>query len=131
MRKPKSIRRVKYTVRGSGVFPFDMLRYEGAEPATSEDYSWIGPLPEHSADYLPHHISPTQFPPGDLRRDVREMMLCIWMPTWYGSHVVRDELVPCHARWRSFGWSVTEVYPIERIPYADVPKSVLVKLGYE
>lgn len=29
----------RYTVEGSGIFPFDMLRYDGAWPARSEDAS--------------------------------------------------------------------------------------------
>ena len=69
--------RVSFDVRGSGSFPFDMLRYDACFPANSEGASAMGEdagAPVRTVTL--HHYS-----------DVRT-----WLPTY--------------ARWLSFTWQV-------------------------
>jgi hypothetical protein len=83
MPKPKRHWEVRFTVRGNGPFPEDMLRYDHCEPATQEDVFWV------------------------TGRYIRELMLKARI-----SHpsIVKSGLFPTKARWDSFGWGVTEVY---------------------
>jgi hypothetical protein len=77
----------EFTVEGAGTFPVDMLRYDGCYPADTE-----------SAVSM-----------ARTRRDDET----------FHSKVRRVRLVTCHttklnhgitdARWRSFGWRVTEI----------------------
>ena len=94
----KSIRfAVRYTVRGSGSFPADMLRYDQSEAATPEDVQWME------------------------GREERELMLraSIAGPVSHVRALIRDGRVPCKDRWLSFGWTVTEVYDPERYEVTD------------
>ena len=111
MRKPKTLRRVRYTVRGSGSFPSDMLRYDcGAHPATPEDWEWIKLTNERRR----------------LNSEPVELMLEVYLiPDVRSSAVGEENGVPCKGRWRSFMWEVTEVYPIEKIPFECIPEQYL------
>lgn len=81
----------RYTVRGIGSFPHDMLRRDHARPATPEDQRLI-----HIADQL--------------HREPLEIML-----EMRGRRPTTTEGVhPNIERWESFGWTVTQVYPGER-----------------
>ncbi len=86
-RQPKRFE-VRYTVRGYGAFPTDMLRYDRSEAATPEDVEWMK------------------------GREERELMLKTWVedPKSHVRRLIREGRVPCKDRWRSFGWEVTEVY---------------------
>lgn len=68
----------RYTVRGSGAFPFDMLRYDQSFPAGSEDA---------------HNMS------GDSLTETRSVTL-----GRYTKQKVQAE--PTYRRWISFGWTV-------------------------
>jgi len=128
MRKPKTLRRVRYTVRGRGFFPFDMLRYDHSEPCMDEDYKWIGPL----GTYTPKHLDPIarNFPHGEPRRDERELMLVAWLRPDIRAGAIKEGLIPCVDRWASFGWTVTEVYNVEKFNFDDVPVRVTQGMGY-
>ena len=73
-----------FTVQGSGPFPVDMLRYDGAYPRD----------PESAARLL----TPVD---RESRRDTREVHLNLAAPSF---------LKPTHGRWSSFGWAVVAVY---------------------
>lgn len=75
---------IRFTVRGIGKFPIDMLRYDSCYPATGEDTQWIES--ERAAG-----------------NGSRELML------EHRSHGSRT-WTPTFGRWQSFGWVVTEVY---------------------
>lgn len=78
----------KFTVRGSGPFPIDMLRYDYCWPATEQDSGLI------QCDRMTERMT----------RGVRI------------SRVVEQGKVPTDARWQSFGWTVFDVtqnrYPL-------------------
>lgn len=86
-RKPKRFE-VRYTVRGSGSFPEDMLRYDRSKAATPEDVEWMKGRAE------------------------RELMLKTSSegPLSHVRRLIREKRLPTHGRWESFSWVVTEVY---------------------
>ena len=49
----------RYTVRGSGDFPFDMLRYDCAYPSRSESIDGLKPSPETRTVELSSYKRPT------------------------------------------------------------------------
>lgn len=75
-----AIRIIRFTVEGTGTFPFDMLRYDAAWPASSED-----------AIALDHENWRSHPKAGD-RYSVKLLS--------HGPAITPD-------RWRSFGWTVT------------------------
>jgi hypothetical protein len=75
----------RFTVEGKGPFPFDMLRYDHAYPATQEDVNVM------SNEYLAIQRS---------ERHVNLRMYCF----------AKDG--PTMDRWESFGWRVWNVEPI-------------------
>lgn len=68
----------EFTVRGSGKFPVDMLRYDSCYPADSDSATMI-------------LLDDEEFSP----RDVHLIMV----------RKTRDECFPTVRRWGSFGWS--------------------------
>ena len=86
-RQPKRYE-VRYTVRGWGSFPSDMLRYDRSKAAAPEDEQWMA------------------------MRGTRELMLKteIEGPISHARRLIREGRVPCKDRWASFLWEVTEVY---------------------
>lgn len=78
MPKPKKeYRKTEIVVRGNGNFPFDMLRYDNAAPASSEDASSIANIDE-----------------AFVYRDVKLNRF-----SYEGDKATEG-------RWRSFGWVV-------------------------
>lgn len=71
-----------FEVRGSGRFPFDMLRYDSAWPRTSEDAEEIGLAWENDGYFEARTVK--------LRTTIMARG--------------QDPITP--ARWRSFGWRV-------------------------
>lgn len=72
------IRRTRsFTVRGSGRFPIDMLRYDTCWPATQVDVRKVESNVSHAS----------------FSRDVLEVVLV-------------GTSKPTHRRWESFGWEV-------------------------
>jgi hypothetical protein len=72
---------IKFTVKGKGHFPMDMLRYDGCFPRDSRDVERL-----------------TYFEQDDPARTITlitRTTLKVWTPT--------------AARWASFGWQVVEV----------------------
>ncbi len=69
------------TVKGSGTFPLDMLRYDRACPATERDSGLMEAEGVREVDVLVHSVNPRKY-----ERDV-----------------------PTVARWESFGWKVVKV----------------------
>ena len=57
MRKPKRFE-IRYTVRGSGSFPEDMLRYDRSKPATPEDVEWMKGYAERELMLKMEHEGP-------------------------------------------------------------------------
>ena len=92
MKTPKYYWMTKYTVRGRGYFPFDMLRYDLSWPAEQEDIQWMN------------------------QREERELMLVAYRD----GRTLKFE--PTRERWKSWLLVVTEVYPRERVVFEDVPK---------
>ena len=76
--RPKAVYR--YTVKGQGTFPFDMLRYDCAYPASSEAAAGL---------------YPSIFDGADNRHNVLSVELRSYFP-------------PTVGRWQSFGWTVEE-----------------------
>jgi hypothetical protein len=76
----------RFTVEGSGEFPVDMLRYDSAWPSSESDSYRI------SAHYGMPDAKACE------RRKV-ELKAYGWHKRWE----------PNQARWRSFGWNVTEL----------------------
>jgi hypothetical protein len=70
----------RYTVEGVGLFPIDMLRYDGAWPATA-------------ADGLAIHASLRARPPHPATRRIQLI----------------SNREPTTARWQSYHWRVVEV----------------------
>lgn len=71
---------IPFTVAGSGEFPFDMLRYDCAWPATSADANKVG------------------MECRDVRaRDSRRVINLLCLHSWRR---------PTIGRWESFGWRV-------------------------
>lgn len=72
----------RFTVKGTGYFPLDMLRYDQCYPADSNDAATIGYTyvnsKQESRDVRLKHTHDHKF----------------WQPT--------------NGRWSSFGWAVTE-----------------------
>jgi len=80
-----SIKLVRYTVQGHGVFPNDMLRYDGSYPHQQTDSSAMEYDPRFRTERMQ-------------RREVTLEKLCdvrVWQP--------------CKERWLSFGWKVINV----------------------
>lgn len=81
--RPPSINHFRYTVIGKGPFPFDMLRFDGAFPASTDD-----------ALKLCLGSDATR----EERATTREITLRV---------TTNNALfLPCFDRWRSFGWVV-------------------------
>jgi len=74
----------RFTVKGNGVFPFDMLRRDRCFPYATEDATRMGDLTMINNGY-----------------PVREVELASWQnrATW----------MPNFERWKSFNWQVTQV----------------------
>jgi hypothetical protein len=79
---------IRYTVRGFGSFPEDMLRYDDSAPAEPEDKHWISA--------------------GGVREAMLETIRKV--PINVAKRWVREGIVPCRDRWNSFLWNVTEVW---------------------
>jgi hypothetical protein len=84
-----------------------MLRYDNSHPATKEDEAWIREASTKS--FLD-------------QENTTELMLESYLAPWIRQDVVKANLFPTHERWHSFDWQVTEVYPVERIPFNEVPE---------
>jgi hypothetical protein len=67
----------EFTVQGSGIFPFDMLRYDRCFPKTQTDTSEIEETTRRSIE-------------------IRRVTL-----------VTVSESAPTYGRWESFGWKVS------------------------
>ena len=52
--------RYRYTVRGSGTFPTDMLRYDAAYPSRAESIDGLRPSPESRTVELSSYKRPTE-----------------------------------------------------------------------
>ena len=77
-KRPKAeYRKTEIVVRGSGDFPFDMLRYDNAVPVTSEDASKIANVDD---SFVHREVKLERF-------------------SYEGDKATAD-------RWRSFGWIV-------------------------
>lgn len=72
---------VIFTVKGGGTFPFDMLRYDGCHPASSEDVSSMLDDINGRRVRLHHVISPGE----------------------------RVDAIPTKGRWASFAWAVEKI----------------------
>jgi hypothetical protein len=104
---PKTLRRVRYKVRGKGSFPDDMLRYDGSQPVDTEAKLRIEAT--RSANILRDGLS-------------KEIELETFFPTYYGNHAYKEGLCPCAKRWQSFLWHVVEdSIKVERVPLSEVP----------
>ena len=80
--------KTNYTVKGSGQFPLDMLRYDQSFPASGEAVIDMS---------------------GDWDTDLREIKLGRYTK-------VKDSGIPTEGRWSSFGWFVvTDSIEQERI----------------
>lgn len=82
-----------FIVRGTGAFPFDMLRYDEAFPATSADASNIG-------------METRDVRARDSRRTVRLLTYRMRGPTI--------------GRWESFGWTVVSHDAFGRLSDEDI-----------
>lgn len=71
--------RVTFDVTGHGAFPWDMLRYDGCFPHTTEDATKLG------------------------RDDDQERTIRLAVYTWDKVHR------PTPGRWASFGWTATVI----------------------
>lgn len=78
--------RAEFTVRGTGLFPFDMLRYDRCYPARGEDVSLLTLV------------------------DGRAVTLVCVRPTKLDA-----EEVPSKMRWASFGWRVVSQSTVRRL----------------
>jgi hypothetical protein len=78
----------QFTVEGSGVFPFDMLRYDGCYPKDSLSASNLS--------------TPLEFSEAGIKRDLKKtrrvVLLCRHRPTI--------------ARWEPYRWAVSDVRKI-------------------
>jgi len=72
----------KFTVEGSGNFPFDMLRYDRCWPSTQDDVTTM--VPHNSEHFIP----------------IRQVTL-----TASANHSIWE---PTTGRWANFGWPVIE-----------------------
>jgi hypothetical protein len=81
--------RQKFTVRGNGFFPIDMLRYDHCYPSTEKDSAMI-------IDSFFH------------QRLSREWEVNL-MTNSSKPNVLTKE------RWESFGWKIVNVGPVERV----------------
>lgn len=78
----KRYREIRFTVEGSGEFPFDMLRYDRCFPASESD---AGKMPR------PHQ--------GSSRRIIELIAV---------DHDGNNRFAPTIGRWESFRWKVIE-----------------------
>jgi hypothetical protein len=85
----------------------DMLRYDHSHVATPEDTKWV------------EIAARKNFLNKD---DTVELMLETFLPPSIRQGAVKEGLIPQLERWKSFGWEVTEVYKVERIPWEEVPE---------
>ena len=83
----KANKRLRFTVRGSGAFPFDMLRYDAAWPEKEGTDSYQLGLTRDS---------------GDEYFNQRNVTLITDCPN-----------APGFARWQSFGWPVVNYETLE------------------
>ena len=86
---PQKLYVFNFAVRGSGQFPYDMLRYDHAWPAWEEESGYLA---------------------QDWAADAREV--CLRMAS---SH----DKGPNVDRWRSFGWAVTYIARVQGTDYAE------------
>lgn len=106
-RKPKTLRRVRFTVEGHGDFPDDMLRYDGCHPLDREDRERIDEhkwTPGCTRDSKPYTVNLEKF-----------------VPAWWRRDFISAGHYPTNLRWRSFGWEVIKVQSVVRLPFKDVP----------
>ena len=87
--------RLRFTVRGFGQFPLDMLRYDGCFPRNSAD-----------AASITDSLDPAS------RSVEREVELVRYFS---GSRQTAPASALTPARWRSFGWTVTTPHPVEKV----------------
>lgn len=90
MARTKAPEAYKFTVAGYGKFPIDMLRYSLATPASETDSNAI----EHNLE-----VRTSRLAPGLQTITLRS---------------VKDPTAgpaPSAPRWKSFGWTVTDVKP--------------------
>ena len=73
---------VKFTVRGAGQFPLDMLRYDCCHPHGSDDVRQM----EHDRSI----------------REVTLVRVCMSSTAWARQYAVTE------GRWASFGWTVID-----------------------
>ena len=100
--KPKSYRRVQFTVRGTGSFPLDMLRYDQCHVAHPRSQELIDEATWRSKEY--------------------EVQLESYRPSWNRQDLIKAKLYPTFERWKSFGWHVVEgSVEMIRVPIADIP----------
>jgi hypothetical protein len=78
---------VKFTARGNGIFPVDMLRYDRCFPADSESANNIAIVDLH------------------LRQETRNVVL--------HKDVTSPKDLPTVARWNSFCWAILDVQVIK------------------
>lgn len=85
----------RYTVMGSGIFPFDMLRYDQSYPETPEAAAGMTPGidgPWHASAAGPRSVELASTRELPTKR-------AAWFPTF--------------GRWASFGWRVNTVNGID------------------
>lgn len=87
----------RYTVSGSGIFPFDMLRYDASYPVEPAAVASMtpgidGPWHASASGSRIVELASTRELPGKRSN---------WFPTF--------------GRWRSFGWVVTSVDGIDTV----------------
>jgi hypothetical protein len=86
----------KFTVRGTGAFPMDMLRYDCAYPARTQDAMEIALSLARGSDA----IRAIDRHPGGTPYEV----------TLIRTHRSAKGGKPTEGRWESFGWTVTSVH---------------------
>jgi hypothetical protein len=89
-----------------------MLRYDRSFFAASEDEQWAE---THGVRELMLETY--------LDYDISVAALAVIKDGVWQNHT--RTTIPCVGRWNSFGWAVTEVYPIEHIPFYEIPTSRL------
>jgi len=99
----KRIRRYTFTVRGTGEFPQDMLRYDACTPLTDDDKRIV--YAEYSDDIL--WDNETQ------RLRLNTVRL------------VTERRFITNARWRSFLWSVVEEPTFLNDKFTEPPKVII------
>jgi len=115
--KPKSYRRVTFTVRGNGYFPSDMLRYDRCHPVGKRDreaitnHTWL-----RGATYGPHSLPYVRVP--------YEVQLETYLPSSHRQDIIKAKIYPTYERWASFGWHVVkDSVSSKRVPVAEIPEN--------